>query len=309
MLNKKQRFMKHCCMGNGTPEQNAYYKQKCMSPEEVIFGKAVFEMDKREFLEFCVLCENLKQGNLPNGNCPKCRNKGYIVGIDDEGNEYQEECSCVESRRNRQELEKSEYSELLRTKTFERFKFKADWQREMVSRCKEWTRQTRYPLLALCGKSGTGKTHLAVATFRIAVARGLHGTFVSWQTISNELKTSMRTGEYERKIRDLKYAPLLLMDDFLWRPKSAVPTEADLRLAKEILDARFYNRRKTILTSNYTLRDYYAMSEEIAGRMNEYSGGDKNFMLEFKPTYENSRFGPVLEEIQERSPFDKEVIG
>lgn len=308
MYSKKQEFMKHCCMGYGTAEQNEYYRSRCMSAEEVLFGKPVFEMNKREFLEFCVLCENLKKGNLPNGNCPKCRNKGYIVGIDEEGNEYQEDCTCLAARRNEQELERSEYSELLRTKTFERFTYKAEWQREKATACKNWTRQREYPLLALFGKSGTGKTHLGVAAFRIAVARGLHGIFVSWQTISGALKASVGTAEYERKMRDYKYAPLLYIDDFLWRPKGGIPTEADLRIAKEILDARLYNRRKTILTGNNTLREIYSLSEEIAGRLNEYSGGSGNYLLEFLPSYENYRFAPKMEEIHENSPFDEEVV-
>ena len=62
-LTKREKFMKHCCLGNGTEEQNEYYRAHCMSAEEVLIGKPVFEMDKREFLEFCVLCENLKKGD------------------------------------------------------------------------------------------------------------------------------------------------------------------------------------------------------------------------------------------------------
>ena len=254
-LTKREKFMKHCCLGNGTEEQNEYYRAHCMSAEEVLIGKPVFEMDKREFLEDCVLCENLKKGDLPYGDCPKCRNKGYIAGIDDEGNEYQEVCSCVEDRRNRRELARSEFGELLRTKTFERFKFTAPWQKPTVARCKEWTRQKQYPLMALLGKSGTGKTHLAVATFRIAVARGAHGTFLSWAKTANDLKRTTGTTDYEHMMRGLKYAPLLYFDDFLWKPKGAIPTDWDLALAKEILDARFYNRRRTIITSNLSLVD------------------------------------------------------
>ena len=105
-------------------------------------------------------------------------------------------------------------------------------------------------------------------------------------------------------MRSLKYAPLLYFDDFLWKPKGAIPTDSDLVLAKEILDARFYNRRRTIITSNFTPRDFYAFSEEIAGRLNEYSGGDRNYTIEFLPEYENYRYSPAMEEITgEASPF------
>lgn len=301
---KQKAFIKHCCLGKGTREQVEYYKQNCMSAEEVVFGKPVFEMNTREFIEFCVLCENMREGNLPYGNCPKCKNKGYIVGIDESGNEYMEDCSCMDKRKNMRMLEESEYSALLRRCTFERFKLKEAWQKNALAKCKDWTRQARFSLLYLGGKTGAGKTHLAVAAFRVALMRGLHGRFVSWRTMSRELKMNMASPEYERKIRSLKYIPLLLLDDFFWSPKGSIPSDEDFRLAKEIIDARFYNNRKTIITSNFTAQDIYTMSEEMSGRINEFSGGEKNYLLTFGSELENYRYNPAMEKITgEDCPF------
>lgn len=295
----RRELVKQCCIGKGTPKQIEYYRAKSMSPEEVVFGKPVFEMNMREFLEFCVLSENMKQGNLPYGNCPKCKNKGYIVGLDEEGNEYMEDCSCMEKRKNMQQLEDSEYSALLRKCTFERFNLKELWQKEALRKCKEWTQQTRFPLLYLGGKTGAGKTHLAVAAFRVAIMRGLRGKFISWRTMSRDLKMNMTSPDYERKMWSLKKMPLLLLDDFFWSPKGAIPSDEDFRLAKEIIDARFYNGRKTIITSNFTAQDIYTMSEEMSGRLNEFSGGDKNFMLTFGNEIANYRYNIALEKIED----------
>lgn len=288
-----------CMNGTASAEEKAEYKARYMEPEERIYGKAVFEMTAKEFLEYNVLRENMQSGNLKYGDCPKCKNKGYIVGIDGAGNEYMEDCECKQKRENMEALNHSEYSALLRRCTFERFTLKEDWQREVLSRCKDWTKQTRFPLLYLGGKTGAGKTHLAVASFRIAVMRGNHGQFVSWRTMSRDLKMNMTSPEYERRIREMKYVPLLLIDDLFWAVKGGIPSDEDFRLAKEIIDARFYNKRKTIITSNFTPKGMYTLSEEMSGRINEFSGGTKNFSLTFKGEYENYRFKMELLETQE----------
>lgn len=288
-----------CMNGTESEEEKAEYKARYMEPEERIYGKAVFEMTPREFIEYNVLRDNMKRGNLGYGDCPKCKNKGYIVGIDEVGNEYQEDCECLQKRRNMEILNHSEYSALLKRCTFERFILKEDWQREVLSRCKDWTKQTRFPLLYLGGKTGAGKTHLAVAAFRIALMRGNHGQFVSWRTMSRDLKMNMTSPDYERKIREMKYVPLLLIDDLFWTVKGGIPSDEDFRLAKEIIDARFYNKRKTIITSNFTPKGMYTLSEEMSGRINEFSGGTKYFSLSFKGEYENYRFNMELLETRE----------
>lgn len=293
---KRARLIRSCIDGTATEEMRAYYKARLMDPEEAIFGKPVFEMTGEEFREYTVLCENMQHGDLEGGDCPKCRNKGLIYGLDENGNEYAEECTCMEARRTQQALKESEYSALLRKCTFARYKLTHEWQRAALGKCKEWLRQRKFPFLYLGGRTGAGKTHLAVAAFADRVRMGLHGVFVNWRTETEWLKYHKRDPQYERRINGLKRAPLLLLDDFLWQPKNAVPTDEDLRLAKELIDARLYNGRPTVLTGNYTVRDLYALSEEIGGRIAEGTGGEGGFALTFGAGTENIRLEELAQD-------------
>ena len=290
---KRGRLIRACLNGTATEEMRAYYKANCMEPEEVIFGKPVFEMTGKEFREYTVFCENEKYRTLEGGDCPRYRNKGLIYGLAENGDEYAEECTCMEARRAKQEIKDSEYSALLRKCTFTRYTIRHEWQRAALLRCKDWLRQRRFPMLYLGGRTGAGKTHLAVAAFAERVRMGLHGTFVNWRTVSEWLKYNKKDAEYEKRLNGLKRTPLLLMDDFLWQPKGAAPTAEDFRLAKEIVDARMYNGRATILTGNYTVRELYALSEELGGRIVEGTGGEERFALKFGAETVNIR----LEEI------------
>ena len=278
---KRGRLIKACINGTATDEMRAYYKAHLMDREEVMIGKPVFEMTRKEFREYTIYCENAAYGKLEGGDCPKCRNKGLLYGLSEGGDEYAEECSCMEARRAKQTLADSEYSALLRRCTFTRYTLSHEWQRAALGRCKDWLRQRRYPFLYLGGRTGAGKTHLAVSAFAEKVRMGMHGTFVNWRTESEWLKYHKQDAGYEKQMNGLKRTPLLLLDDLLWQPKGALPTDEDLRLAKEIVDARLYNGRLTILTGNYLLRDLYSLNEELCGRLAEATGGEEKFALLF----------------------------
>lgn len=260
-----------------------------------MYGKPIFEMTMQEFAEFRVMCENLRWGNLPFGNCARCRNKGWIESIDENGYLYQQECECMENRRHQQQITESEYAALLRKCTFEKFTISESWQKNALARCKQWTQQRAYPLLYLGGRTGAGKTHLAVAAFQVRVQMGMQGKFVSWRTVSRDLKMNMTSPEYDPMLKELKYVKLLLIDDLFWTGKGTLPTEEDLHLAKEILDARLYNQRPTIITSQIDHDDLYMLNEAIAGRVVEYSGGKGKYFLSFGNDLENYRFSRKLE--------------
>lgn len=301
---KQGQVAKACILGKGTEEQRAYYRARLMSAEEVIIGKPVFEMNGREFREYTVLCENMKYGDLEGGKCPKCRNKGLIYSLDKHGNEYAEECTCMAARRNNEALKDSEYSALLRRCTFTRYRLDHPWQRAALLLCRDWLRQKRFPFLYLGGRTGAGKTHLAVATFADKVRMGSRGAFVNWRTESEWLKFNKADPEHERRLNTLKRAPLLLLDDFLWR-KSSIPTDEDFALAKEILDARLYNGRPTIFTAKYTMREMFCLSEEVCGRITEGCGGEKRFAMDFGRETANMRMEALFD--AEDCPFGEEV--
>lgn len=306
--NRSRDLFLRLLRGKGTEEEEEEYKTRYMDDEEKLMGKPVYKMTDSEFEEYKVLQENLKWGTLKNGSCNLCRNKGYMMARD--GNyTVMRICECIEQRKRNEQVHSSEYAELLLRNTFERFQIKSPWQKDLLRRAKIWTQQKTYPFLFLGGKTGTGKTHLAVAAFYRLYQRGYGAKFVSWRTESRDLKMRMSDyGFYEPKLKELKEIPLLLLDDFLWGANGAMPSDEDFRLAKEIIDARSSKRLLTIITSNFTIRALTELSEELGGRIYEACGSAKNFALTVSQDAENFRLksAPTLVEIanDETNPFD-----
>lgn len=294
--------------GAATEEQKRDYWQKYADPTERRLGKPLWAMNAKDFDEYNILDENLRYGKEGGGNCKLCKNRGYTVQKDGNYKRYVT-CRCMEKRKQKQIIENSGYAELITSRTFENFKIDEEWRKKMLHTVKAWTNQTTYPFLYLGGKSGAGKTHLAIAAFYSLVQRGVRGLFVPWRDQSRELKMRMtEVGFYDEKLRDLKRVPLLLIDDLLWT-NSGIPTEEDFKLVKEIIDYRQASGLQTIFTGNWTVRALMELSVVIGSRIYEGCGSKTNFALTFGNETKNYRamIKPTLIEIaDERSPFEEE---
>lgn len=295
--------------GTGTEEQRREYINRYQEESERKMGKPLFDMNAEEFEQYKALEENLSFGRLEGDRCRLCRNKGYTV-VREGKYTIHRKCSCM-ARRNGEHIdeEQREFENLLTTRTFENFKINGEWQKELLKRTKAWTRQAAYPFLYLGGKTSTGKTHLAIAALYSLIQRGFSGKYVSWRKESRDLKMRMTEyGYYEPKLKALKSVSVLLIDDFLWQPNNAIPSDEDFRLAKEIIDARSNLNLLTIFTSNYTLRDLTEITEEIGSRIYQACGSAKNFALTVAKEAKNYRMQiqPTLLEIEAESPFDEE---
>lgn len=291
--------------GVATDEQKRTYWKKYADPTEKRLGKPLWAMSMADFDEYTILEENMQYGKEQGGNCKLCRNRGYVVQKDGKYKRYVE-CGCMEQRKQKQMIENSGFAELITSKTFENFKIDEAWRKEKLHIVKTWTNQSVYPFLFLGGKSGAGKTHLAIAAFYSLVQRGVRGIFISWRAEIRDLKMRMtEVGFYDEKLRGLKTVPLLLIDDFLWT-NGGNPTEEDFKLAKEIIEQRQANGLRTIFTTNWTIKDVNRMSEVIGGRIYESCGSKTNFVLTFGAETKNyrARTQPTLLEItDEESPF------
>lgn len=292
--------------GGGTEEQKRLYWERYADQAEKQLGKPLWDMDAEEFEEYKILEENQSYGTEDGGSCNLCRNRGYIVRRDGQYTRYAS-CSCMEQRKQSREVQNSGYAEKITSQTFEKFTITEPWQKQALQTVKAWTRQTHFPFLFLGGRSGAGKTHLAVAAFYNLIQRGVRGKFISWREQSRELKMRMKEAEaYDAKIRELKFVPLLLVDDLLWANGGGL-SEEDFKLAKEIIDVRQANGLRTIFTANWTIKDLIELSEVIGGRIYEGCGSSTNFVLTFGGDTQNHRArkqSTLLEIAGIESPFN-----
>lgn len=122
----------------------------------------------------------------------------------------------------------------------------------------------------ISGKSGSGKSHLCTAICGRLIER-MEVYFMSWRDESVKLKAEvMDSDRYEKHIKKLKTVECLYIDDFL---KSS-DTDADIRLAFEILNARYSNTKlRTIISSEWDVKDVLERDEALGGRIYERSRG------------------------------------
>jgi DNA replication protein DnaC len=126
--------------------------------------------------------------------------------------------------------------------------------------------------LMLCGQSGAGKTHLCTAVFvRLSERLGLAGEYLQWNADSRRLKATALDDPDDVWNR-YKVAPLLYIDDLFKCRQGQEPSDADIRLAFELLDHRYNNQLITILSSEWTFDKLLATDQAIGSRIRELCG-------------------------------------
>jgi len=105
--------------------------------------------------------------------------------------------------------------------------------------------------LLLIGPSGVGKTHLAVASLKELIRRGHGGLFCDYRELLKEIQASYnpQSESTEMKILEpIRNAEILVLDDL----GASKPSAWVLDIIGLVLNARYNERRVTILTTNYS---------------------------------------------------------
>lgn len=195
--------------------------------------------------------------------CPLCRGVGFTL---DDATNTAYACSCRPIAKSIAQLRAAGLLHAARTKTFAAFRADEPWQKHLLDSAMAFCAQEKPGWLFFGGQSGCGKTHLCTAA---AVALCLAGRELRYMRWMNETTRLKALGMDERRtalMQSFIDAPLLYIDDLF---KSA-PTDADKHIAFELLDARSArDDRPTIISSERTLRDLFAIDEAIAGRIAE----------------------------------------
>ena len=104
--------------------------------------------------------------------------------------------------------------------------------------------------LLLMGNSGVGKTHLAVAALKELLRRGHQGLFCDYREFLKEIQASYNPASESTEMRILepiRNAEILVLDDL----GASKPSAWVLDIIGLVLNARYNERRVTILTTNY----------------------------------------------------------
>src|ERR1700688_3930274 len=105
--------------------------------------------------------------------------------------------------------------------------------------------------LLLMGPSGVGKTHLAVAALKELLRRGHQGMFCDYRELLKEIQASYnpQSESTEMKVLEpIRNIEILVLDDL----GASKPSAWVLDIIGLVLNARYNERRVTILTTNYS---------------------------------------------------------
>ena len=215
---------------------------------------------------------NESVGGLTGYDCDICKNKGHMLIKDENGYELSRECECMKIRNNLIRIRKSGMENAFLRYSFDNFLTKEDWQRKIKTTALKYT-ESEHDWFYIGGCIGSGKSHICTAICHEFIMKN-NIYFMPWRDEIVKIKASVNNPyDYNELTKRIKNAQILYIDDFL---KGRV-TEADLNFAFEIINYRYAERRRTIISSEHTIENLTLMDEAIGSRIYEMS---KNFICE-----------------------------
>lgn len=224
--------------------------------------------------------------------CEECRDVGMI----EVSPRVFEPCKCQYAKRARRRLERSGLQYVLDTLTFERYRADEPWQKDALSTVRAWVHVTVLgkggvrPWLFMGGAVGSGKTHLCTAACGELLRANMDVLYILWRETARSLKANINDQEeYERIIYPLKTVDVLYIDDLFKTQRDRVQTnyrgepyrptvqeqvsEAETRIAFELLDARYRMNRATVISCEWLMDELMQIDDGVASRIYERSNG------------------------------------
>lgn len=226
---------------------------------------------------------NSIHGTLTGYNCPKCLNRGVIAEVRD-GKEVLIRCECMEKRKTLKRLKDSGISGSIMEKTFSSFTDDEDFQKNIKYQAMKFVKSNDRKWFFIGGQNGCGKTHICTAIVGQLLKIGKSVRYLLWEDDVPTLKSKVNEPEYKSLILEYQKTEVLYIDDLF----KSNPTEADIRIAFQLLDYRNRNHLCTVISSERMTDEIYKINPAIGGRIIENSmkiniSGDKrkDYRLKF----------------------------
>jgi DNA replication protein DnaC len=211
---------------------------------------AVAEEDKREGID-----------------CPVCKNKEHNFYVDEKKlGVFAKDCICVRERNISLYLRKSGLKYLERSYTFDEFLTTEEWQKQIKSSAIDFVNGGyKTSGFYIGGQVGSGKSHICTAIAISLMKLGIPCKYILWRDFMAEMKPHNNESEYNAVLDTYRTFPMLYVDDFLKAPNS--PSDADLKLAYDLINGRSGHGLNTIISSEYVLSKIYDFEEALHSRI------------------------------------------
>ena len=210
---------------------------------------------------------NTSTGKRDDNHCPKCRDRGdYMEIFWQEGIPYEtlKKCECSGVIENERRLKNSGLSNM-RSFVFDNFYADSPWQVNMKNLAMENASIREWFFVG--GSVGSGKTHICSAICNYIIKHGGQVKYSIWVDDIRDLKRSQMDQNFKEKINKLKTVDTLYIDD-LFKARKEV-SASDLELTYEILNYRYLNGLKTIISSERNIPEILAIDEAIGSRIQQ----------------------------------------
>lgn len=212
----------------------------------------------------------LVECGLDTVECEKCGNTGSLIWKDEDGMIRAKECGCMTRRRAIRRLKDSGLRDMVQRYSFENYQCPTEAHRAIMAKAKEFACGSA-EFFFVCGKPGTGKTHICTAICSCLLDKDFDIRYMVWRTDAADLKGMVNDREaYRKAINRLRNTPVLYIDDLF---KGAI-SQADVNLAFTLLNDRYNSSgKKTIISTELSIEEISRIDDAIAGRIAERARG------------------------------------
>lgn len=234
----------------------------------------ISDFNPAEFEKMRIQWINETEGNLQGVDCRVCRNKGYIVYLNEDGDEICRECKCMTQRQTMARIERSGLQELLAGHTFENYQIHAEWQKSAKAKA-EYFAQNPKGWLFIGGQSGAGKTHLCTAVCNVLIRKGYEVRYILWRELLHKLESNrFEDSNYIQILDEIKTVDVLYLDDFLKIKSDPSKITSAIEYAFEIINARYNSKKITLISSEWMISEIADFDEATAGRIFQSANGN-----------------------------------
>lgn len=193
-----------------------------------------------------------------------------------------EKCRCRIAKEAALRIKASGLGRIINEWTMDAYKTTEPWQERMKSIALKFVDAVKAgekPWMFMGGAVGSGKSHLCTAVCGELLNAGHNVRYFQWLTDARRLKGyASDPDEYGEILTKFINTEMLYIDDLFKSKRNEQswldPSDADIRLAFELINQRYYEDKITIISAEWMLvEDLIAIDEGTFSRVFEKSKG------------------------------------